>query len=352
MTTIKNIEINLNGISVGSNHHPYVIAEIGQNHNGDINLAKQLIEMAYRCGANAVKFQKRDIQSELTRDAYNQTYDNPNSFGKTYGAHREYLEFNEDQHRELKECALKYQLTYFCTPCDIPSLEMMEKIVVPFYKIASRDLTNIPLLEAMGKLDKPIIMSTGMATYEDIDDAIHALNLPDDKLIIMHCTSEYPCKLENAHLNVIKTLRKKYGYLVGYSDHTSGIIISVAALLLGACIIEKHITLNRSMKGTDQAGSLEELGLNKLIEYIDAINKSMGSSEKILIQDVKPAIKKLAKSITSKVDINKGKTLTDDMLCLKSPGSGILWRERNEIVGKKAKKYIEKDTTLFKKDFI
>jgi len=288
-----------------------------------MEIAKSLIDMEKRCGANAVKIQKRDIDSELTTEAYNKIYDNPNSFGKTYGEHRRFLELSEEQHNDLKNYANKIGITYFCTPCDIPSLELLERIACPFYKVASRDLTNIPLLEALGKTGKTIIISTGMATFEDIDDALNALKLSSDKLVIMQCTSEYPCKPENVNLNAIKTIEDKYNCICGLSDHTSGVIIASAASAIGVKIIEKHITLDRTMKGTDQPGSLEEAGLRKFL-----------------------AKTKLGRSLVSKIDIKKGTILTEDMLCLKSPGDGILWRDRATLLGKKAVQDLEKNITL------
>ena len=350
----KNIltqKINLDGFIVEDGKVPYVIAEIGQNHNGDIKIAKKLIDIAVRSKADAVKFQKRDVDSEFTAEAYNKIYDNNNSFGYTYGEHRKFLEFDESQHRELFQYANSKNITYFCTPCDLPSLEIMEKIDVPFYKVASRDLTNIPLVVELGKLNKPIIMSTGMASYEDIQDAIDNLNNKKDELIIMHCTSQYPCDLENANLNVIETLKEKYGYLVGYSDHTNGTIISVAASLLGASVIEKHITHDRAMRGTDHPGALEEVGLSSLINSLNGVSLSLGSSEKIFLDCVKGSKNKLAKSLTSLVNIKKGEVLTEDMICLKSPGHGLLWRERGIVIGKTAKSNINKDYTISIDDF-
>jgi sialic acid synthase SpsE/spore coat polysaccharide biosynthesis protein SpsF (cytidylyltransferase family) len=338
--------VNLGGVLVGEHCPPFVIAEIGQNHNGNIQIAKELIKIAKESGANAVKFQKRDIKTELSRDAYNAKYDNINSFGITYGEHREYLELNEDQHSDLQNFATKQGITYFCTPCDIPSVEMLERLNVPFYKVASRDLTNIPLLIAMGRLGKPVIISTGMASYVEIDDAIKALDLPSNKIIIMQCTSEYPCKVENVNLKVIKSLKEKYGVVVGFSDHTSGIIISAAATLMGASIIEKHITTNRALKGTDQSGSLEPSGLKKLIEYIQSIEIAKGSSKKEFVKDVLFAKNKLSRSLTSKINISKGTYLTEKMICLKSPGTGIPWNQKHLILGLKTKLDIKKDSTL------
>lgn len=338
--------IDFCGTPVGDDYPVYIIAEIGQNHNGDIVNAKKLIDMAVRCGANAVKFQKRDISSELTKEAFNKPYDNPNSFGKTYGEHRLFLELNEEQHLELKEYAMAVGIVYFCTPCDIPSVELLERIGCPFYKVASRDLTNIPLLEKLSSLGKPVIISTGMADLDDIDNALKALQAKPNKVVIMQCTSEYPCKLENVNLKAMDTLRKKYGYLVGLSDHTSGVIISAAASVLGAAMIEKHITLDRTMKGTDQPGSLEEAGLRKLIQYIKATEMAMGDGEKIVNPATKASKEKLARSITSKIAIPKGTVLTEEMLTLKSPGTGLKWVEKDLIIGKSANRNINNDVTL------
>lgn len=341
----------LNGVPVGDGYPTYIVAEIGQNHNGDIRIAKKLIEMAARCGADAVKFQKRDIGSELTAAMYNKPYDNPNSFGRTYGEHREFLELSEEQHSELREYATACGITYFCTVCDILSLEAMERIGSPFYKIASRDLTNIPLLEKVEATGKPVIISTGMADYDDIDDAIKTLGLPKDKLIIMQCTSEYPCRLENVNLKAMETLVQRYGYVTGLSDHTSGVIVSAASAVIGAAIVEKHITLDHTMKGSDHPGSLEEQGLRKLVDYIRAVRIAMGDGVKAFNPAVSGSRDKLARSLTTKVEIREGELITEDMLCLKSPGSGILWRNRSLVLGKRAKRNIHKDTTISEYDF-
>lgn len=345
------LKINLDGINIGEDYPTYIIAEIGQNHNGEVSLAKRLIDMSVDCGANAVKFQKRDIPSELTKEAFDKPYDNPNSFGKTYGEHRMYLELDESQHLELREYASAKGITYFCTPCDVPSVELMERINCPFYKVASRDLTNIPLLEALGKTNKPVIISTGMASMEDIDTAIETLKLGKDKLIIMQCTSQYPCALENVNLKAMETLKEKFGFLTGFSDHTSGVVISTAAAVMGAPIIEKHVTLDRTMKGTDQPGSLEKSGLSKLVEYIRACELAVGDGIKVVNPATEAAKVKLARSITSSRNIKKGEVLNEEMICLKSPGDGIKWVNREFLLGKTATKDIEADTTIRESDF-
>jgi sialic acid synthase len=343
--------IKLAGTPVGEGYPTYIIAEIGQNHNGDIKIAKQLIDMAVHCGADAVKFQKRDIPSELTKAAFERPYDNSNSFGKTYGEHRLFLELSEDQHLELKEYANSVGMVYFCTPCDVLSVELLERIGCPFYKVASRDLTNIPLLEKLGSTGKPVIISTGMADLEDIDDAFVALKRGPESVIIMQCTSEYPCHLENVNLKAMATLRKKYKAIVGLSDHTSGVIISSAASVMGAHLIEKHITLDRTMKGTDQPGSLEYAGLKKLIQYIRAIEQATGDGEKLVNPATRASKEKLARSLTSKQFIPANTILTENMLCLKSPGTGLKWKEKDKIVGKKSLHDIQPDVTLMFEDF-
>lgn len=343
--------VYLDNIPVGEDYPTYIIAEIGQNHNGETEIAKSLIDLAVECGASAVKFQKRDIASELTTEAYNRPYDNPNSFGKTYGKHREYLELNEEEHRELKEYATMRDITYFVTPCDIPSVDMMERLDVPFYKVASRDLTNIPLLERLRETNKAVIISTGMADIEDIDNALEALGRERNDIIIMQCTSQYPAALENINLKGMYSLKERYGKMVGLSDHHNGIITSVAASVMGAVAIEKHITRSRAMKGSDHAGSIEKSGLLKLVNYIRASEKAMGTGELGFNPVVQSTKDKLARSLTSKVRIRKGELLSEDNLTLKSPGTGIKWADRGLIIKKKAKYDIPADTTLSQADF-
>lgn len=329
----------------------FIVAEIGQNHNGDMSIAKQLIDIAAEAKADAVKFVKRDIKSEMVKAMYDKPYDNPNSFGKTYGKHREYLELSPAQHKALKKYAEKKGLIYFCTACDFKSVDDMESINVPAYKIASRDLTNLPLIEYIAKKKKPIIMSTGMATVKDIDDAVKTVRKYHEKFALMHCTSEYPTEYEHVNLEAIKTLKKKYKCIVGSSDHTVGIMIPVAAVAYGARIVEKHITLHRYMKGTDHAGSLEPDGIKRVVRDIRNLEKAMGDGKITFKKVVEPVMRKLSRSITSAKPIKKGTVIRESMLCMKSPGTGMPWRDRTRIIGKKAKRDILSDTILEIKDF-
>lgn len=332
-------------INVGYNSPVCIIAEIGQNHNGCIKNAKKLIDMAKKAGIKLVKFQKRDIETEFTREAYNKPYLTRNSFGKIYGEHRNFLELSEKEHLELKKYTEKQDMIYFCTPCDIPSLKILQNIGCPFYKVASRDITNIPLLKELGKIKKTVIISTGMATYEDIDLALDTLNLPNNKVIIMQCTSQYPCDIKNCHLNCIETLKHKYNRVIGYSDHTEGTLAAILSVTKGAAIIEKHITLDKKLKGSDQKGSATFEELKYIQRNVLDIPIYMGNKEKV-ISCPKETMDKLMKSLTTNKDIKKDDIIQKEDICLKCPGGGIKWKYINLVCGKKVKQDIAKDVTI------
>ncbi len=344
--TISEVPFKIAGREVGPGRPCFVVAEIGQNHNGQVGMAKKLIDMAANAGCDAVKFQKREIKWELTAEAYHQPYDNPNSFGSTYGQHREYLELNEDQHKELREYALARGLIYFCTACDPPSVDLLERVGNPVYKIASRDITNIPLLRCVADTGKPVVLSTGMADMNDIREAIEALGGDTDSILITHCVSQYPTEIENVNLRAMETIRQEFGCQVGLSDHTTGIITCVAAAVMGAPFIEKHVTLSRAMPGTDHAAALEEEGLRRMIRYIRLCEQAMGNGEKAFLPVVETAKRKLARSLTSADAIPAGTVVSESMLVLKSPGTGLAWKDRDRIIGKTARSDIPADTTL------
>ncbi len=327
--------IKFAGREVGDGCPCFVIAEIGQNHNGQLNLAKKLIDMAARCKADAVKFQKRELSWELTNEAYDRPYEGPNSFGATYGEHRAYLELNEAQHRELREYAMSAGLIYFCTPCDPPSVEMLQRIGCPIYKVASRDMTNIPLLRHLAATGKPVILSSGMSSIEELREAIRVFDGSHSTVSMMQCVSQYPADPENVNLRAMKTMRDEFDVLVGLSDHTAGVITAVAGSNLNAFAVEKHITMSRAMNGTDHAGALEEEGLKRLVNYIRICELAMGDGKKEFNPVVQSAKDKLARSLVSNTAIPAGTILTELMLMMKSPGTGIAWKDRDQIVGRK-----------------
>ena len=260
----------------------FVIAEIGQNHQGDIETAKRLMEAAKFCGVDAVKTQKRDVRALLTDEEYDRPYEGPHSFGRTYGEHREYLELSDDEFDELKSHAKRLGLVFFASAWDIPSAEMLNRLRVPLFKIASAGLTNTELLEKIAAFGKPTIISTGMSTLEEVRRAVRVF--PENHYFLMQCTSAYPCRFEDVNLKVLVEYQRMFNCVVGFSGHHNGIAVDVAAVALGARIIERHFTLDRTMKGTDHAASLEPVGLVKLVRDIRAVEAAMGSGDKRVLE--------------------------------------------------------------------
>ena len=329
----------------------FIVAEIGQNHNGDVSIARQLVDMAASSGADAVKFQKREIGHDLTKDEYDRPYPGPNSFGQTYGEHREFLELTEGQHSDLKAYAEDLGILYFCTACDIPSVEAMERIGNPIYKVASRDLTNIPLINSIAQTNKPIILSTGMATIEDVWDTLNVIPDYRSRTVILQCISEYPAQIANVNLRAMSAMGSEFGLPVGLSDHTPEFITSVAAAVLGAPVVEKHVTLSRSMRGSDHAGALESAGLKSMVEYIRICEEAMGDGIKIYNRAADKARLKLARSLVMRRSLKTGEVLSKADLMLKSPGSGLRWHDFSLVTGKRAIRDISQDTLVREEDF-
>jgi len=341
-----------NGRRIGDGQPCFVVAEIGQNHNGDAYLATRLMTAAHEAGVDAVKFCKRHIPSELTREARNAPYTGSNSFGPTYGTHREKLELTDDEYRLLQQRSQynQWPAVFFATACDKQSVDELEAAVdPPLYKVASRDLDNLPLLEHIGKTGKPVILSNGMAEREEVEDAIECIKQFHIKIILLQCTSEYPTPDNHVGLIRMAEARERYGVLVGISDHTPGIVASQAAAVLGACVVEKHLTLSRAMPGTDHAASLEPDGLRKLVKNIRCQEKMMHITEPV---DVSAARNKLGRSLVSAKPIAPGEQISEDHLILKSPGDGIRWRDRHKLIGRVARRSIPADVTLELSDVI
>lgn len=258
----------------------YIIGEIGQNHNGSVDIAKLLTELVARPikeddfgidiqPINAVKLTKRDLSEELSSSQMNRPYDNPNSFGKTYGAHRQFLELSDEAHFEVYKYAKSLGLDFVETLCAKGCLSMLRLFTPDRLKVASRDLTNLPLLEALAETHIPIILSTGMAGKKELDEALAVITKYHNDIAILHCVSQYPTEPDNLNLLTIRYLQKHYGqYTIGFSDHTIGIAAPIVAVGMGAKIIEKHITIDRGMKGTDQKGSLGPDGVRRMVRDI------------------------------------------------------------------------------------
>ena len=342
----------------------YIIGEVGQNHNGSIDTAKNLIKSASRevyeplfnlklNPINAVKFTKRDLNYEMSSTMMNQPYLNKNSFGKTYKEHRNFLELSFEDHLELYKYSKSLNLDFIETLCSISCLEILDFFKPDFIKIASRDLTNIPLIEEIAKTNIPMIISTGMAGKKELDDALEKINIYHNDVSILHCVSEYPTHPRNVNLKSINFLQKNYkNNLIGYSDHTIGISVPISAVSMGAAIIEKHITLDRNMKGTDHKGSLGPEGLQRMVRDLRLLEMSLGKEDIFIDESAVNAKVKLARSLSSNKKLEQGHLISENDFHLLSPGDGISWKDRKLLIGKKIKKSINKNETIYLKNTI
>lgn len=328
-------ELVINGTRIDDDSPAYVIAEIGHNHQGDVAKAKELFDRAKECGASAVKLQKRDNETLFTREAYNRPYENENSFGPTYGLHRQALELGKEELTELREYAAKLGIDYFATPFDIPSADLLEELGMAFYKIASADLTNTPLLRHVARFGKPMIVSTGGATLEDVDRAVETVLPINPQLCVMQCTAAYPADYAELDLGVIQTFRERYPEVViGYSGHDNSISMPVVAYMLGARMIEKHFTLNRVMKGTDHIFSLEPAGLRRVVRDLERARVAVGDGVKKRRPSEFAPMVKMAKSLYAARSLRAGHVLTEADLSIKCPGGGMPPYELDNIVGR------------------
>ena len=285
----KQPELQLGSKVIGPEKPCYVIAEIGINHNGDIDIAKKLINVASGAGCDAVKFQKRTIDIVYSKEELAKPRESP--FGMTNGDLKRGLEFELEEYQEIDRYCREVKIDWFASCWDEASVDFIAQFKVPGFKIASASLTDDNLLRHTRKVGKPIILSTGMSTLQEVDHAVEVLGKQD--LALLHACSTYPAFYEELNLKVIDVLRDRYGVPVGYSGHETGLPSSVAATVLGACIIERHITLDRSMWGSDHAASLEPNGITRLIRDIRLIEKSMGDGVKRVLEREQPIIKKL-----------------------------------------------------------
>ncbi len=322
----------------------YVIAEIGHNHQGSLEKAVELFQAAKMAGVHAVKLQKRDNATLYTKAAFNKSYENENSYGKTYGEHREFLEFGKKEYTELQKLANELKLDFFATAFDFPSADFLVELDPPAYKIASGDLRNIPLIKHVASFKKPVIISIGGGTMEDAQRVYDEIMPINPQITFLQCTATYPTEAEDMNMRVITTLRDRFpDVVVGLSDHYNGIAMSVAAYVLGARIIEKHFTLNHTWKGTDHALSLEPIGMHKMVRDLQRAREAMGDGVKRVLPKEVPAITKMAKSLFAAKDIPVGHTLKREDMSMKSPGGGIPPSDLEKLVGKKTLRAFAED---------
>lgn len=325
----------------------YVIAEIGHNHQGSLKTAKELFQAAAECGVDAAKLQKRDNRSLYTREMFDKPYDNENSFGATYGEHREALEFGKVEYEELQAEAQRVGTAFFATAFDIRSADFLAELGVPAYKIASGDLKNTPLLKHVAKIGKPMIVSTGGGTMDDVQRAYDAIMPINPRLCLMQCTCGYPAEFAELDLRVIASYREAFPEVViGYSGHDNGIAMPLAAYMLGARIIEKHFTLNRAMRGTDHRFSLEPVGMKKMIRDLKRVRLALGDGrKKVYASEAGPALK-MGKKLVAARDLPAGHLLTSADIAMKSPGDGLPPYCLDQVIGQVLTRDLRQDEPI------
>lgn len=314
---------------------PYVIAEIGNTHCGNIKIAMQLIKSAKDVGCNAVKLQKKDLETEYTKAFLNEQYNNRYSYGKTYGDHKRRLEFGEAEYNALILYAKEIGITLFSTPFGKQSADFLNRLNMPMYKIASAHITDIQMIEHVAGFGKPIIISTGGCNWQDIDRAVETLRIKDSEFALLHCVAKYPCHEIDANLKIITQLKERYkNIVIGYSDHCLGIEIAEMAFEMGATIIEKHFTLDKTMKGRDHELSVDPIEMRKLINKLKMKSLILGQKNKYYSDDERRAIHKMGKSVHVIKPIKNGEKLTEENVANKIPADGIPAYKLNNILGK------------------
>ena len=337
---------------------PYIIAEIGANHNGDIELAKRIIDSAKECGADAVKFQSWTPKSLISKEEYdrNQSYDDGDGGKKHFGSLKEMVEkyyLKEEQHYELKEYCEAIGIDFCSSPFSKKEVDLLIKVGVPFLKVASMDINNLELLKHMAKTQKPIIVSTGMSTISEIEQAIKTIESEgNNQIILLHCISIYPPKYKNIHLNNIQMLQKTFNYPIGFSDHTIGVSIPLASVALGACVIEKHFTLDKDLPGWDHQISADPVEMKEIVQESKNIQESLGSFVRVVSTEEEEKKLKFRRSVVSGKDLKKGETISMDSLEVKRPGTGIAANQIEYIVGRKTNRDIKEDELIMWEDLI
>ena len=332
---------------ISDDSNAYVIAEIGHNHQGSLKTAKELFQAAADCGVDAGKLQKRDNRTLYTREMYDKPYDNENSFGATYGEHREALEFGKPEYEELQAESARLDIGFFSTAFDIRSADFLAELNTPAYKIASGDLKNIPLLRHVAKIGKPMIVSTGGGTMDDVQRAYETIMPINPRLCLMQCTCGYPAEFAELDLRVIATYREKFPEVViGYSGHDNGIAMPVAAYMLGARIIEKHFTLNRAMKGTDHRFSLEPVGMKKMIRDLQRTRLALGDGRKKVYASEASPVLKMGKKLVAARELREGHVLTAADIAIKSPGDGLAPYYLDQLLGQTLTRDLRVDESI------
>lgn len=326
----------------------FIIAEAGDNHNGDINLAYKLVDVAVEAGADCVKFQTFITEEIISKKAEMAEYQKKNTgISESQFEMVKKLELSFDDFKKIKAYCDQKGIIFLSTAFDLPSVKFLNQIQIPFWKIPSGEITNLPYLEAIAKTGKKIVMSTGMASLKEIEAALNVLKVNGAKdITLLHCNTEYPTPMEDVNLLAMIQMRNLFNCEVGYSDHTQGIEVPIAAVTLGARIIEKHFTLDKNMPGPDHKASLEPEELKLMVTSIRNIEKALGDGIKKVSKSEKKNIEIARKSITAKKMIKKGETFSIDNITCKRPGNGISPMEWYNVLGQKAMKDFKEDELI------
>jgi len=340
--------VNIGNRLVGEGEPCFIIAEAGVNHNGDVNLAKKLIDVARVAGADVVKFQTFKTENVVTENAEKAPYQKESTgAGESQYDMIKKLELSEEAHFELKYYADSQGIIFLSTPYDKGSVDFLVKLGVTALKISSADITNHPLLSHIAAKNLPVILAAGMASLGEVERAIEVIiGGGNQQVILLHCVSSYPARIEDVNLRVMNTLKEAFGFPVGYSDHTMGIEVSLSAAALGAVVIEKHFTLDKNLPGPDHRASLEPKELKQMIVAIRDVEKAMGNGIKKPTKEEEENRQVMRRSIMAKVDIPEGVIITEEALDIKRPGMGISPRYIDRLVGRKAKSNIKKDELI------
>ena len=325
----------------------FIIAEAGVNHNGSFEIACQLVDAAKAAGADCIKFQTFRSENLVSHAAPKAEYQKATAGGGSQLDMLKKLELSYDKFLNLKSYCDQVGICFLSTPFDLDSIDFLNSIDMPFWKIPSGEVTNLPYLMAIAATGKPIVMSTGMCKMREIKEAIKALQAKGaGEIKLLHCNTEYPTPFEDVNLRAMHTMRDTFGLEVGYSDHTKGIEVSIAAVALGACMIEKHFTLDRSMEGPDHQASLEPRELADMVRCIRHIEMSLGTGDKTPSPSEKKNITVARKSIVAKRLINAGDTFTEENITVKRPGTGINPMKWFDVIGRRAMRSFEKDEQI------
>jgi N-acetylneuraminate synthase len=342
-----NGKVTFGNRTIGDGQPIFIIAEAGVNHNGKMELAKQLIDAAHEAGVDAVKFQTFKTEEVITREAEMADYQKEQlqDVDSQFEMAKK-LELDYEKFVELKEYCDEIGILFLSTPHN-PDAAVFLDDLIPLYKIGSGDLTNLPYLEQVARFSKPIILSTGMSTIDEIREAVDSIKQAGNSdLILLHCVTSYPAEIEDANLRAIQTLQREFSLPVGYSDHTLGLEVSIAAVALGACVIEKHFTISKDLAGPDHQASLEPTALKELVRSIRNLEKAMGDGDKKPTPAERKIMGVVRKSLVAKVPIAKGTALTEEMIAIKRPGHGIAPKHLKKVIGKKASVDIKDDTVI------